>query len=257
MQNYNLNSAAELNVIHGEKLVKLIILMSIFISMASCTAVVRSPVPINEKTKVGIISFVGDTAKNRVWGVTAFGNAYLPKNVDWDINGYLNKKITDKVNFYGMNALVINNVKDIHGLKGETLDGLSRLRPEIITAMDALKVKYGVDIIIIAKEYNRGEGNSALFTEGYGVTKFPNETFIHTNITLYSIEIEYRNFFMPAKLDGYTFEGFARRSTDSRVNLIDSNSNSVVLDSATESRVKANIDSLVNWYFSGYPVIKK
>jgi hypothetical protein len=232
-----------------------IILAFTLVALASCTAVVRSPVPLEPDTTVGIVSFVGDIAKNRTWGVTIFGNSDLSKQVDWEINNYLTSELQEKVTSYGMKSIIISNESDIQGLSGDTLDGLSRLRGEVISTMDQLKAKYGVDIIILAKEYRRGEGDSKLFTEGYGVTKYPNGTFIHTNITLYSIEIEYRNFFHPSRLDGYAFQGFAKRANDSRPGLIDKEGGLVLLDSTTRDKVKSNIDNILDWYFSQYPVV--
>ena len=235
---------------------RLLFLLFFIFSLTSCSAVVRSPVPITDETTVGIISFVGATAKNRTWGISVLGNSDLSKPVDWDINRYLTSGIRGKVESLGMNAIEITDPNDIQALEGATLDGFSRLRPEVISAMDLLEEKYDVDIIILAKEYNRSEPTSALFTEGYGITKYPNETFIHTNITLYSIEIAYRNMFLPASLDGYAFQPFARRINDSRANLIDKDSETVMLDSETKGKVEQNIDELIDWYFRDYPVMR-
>lgn len=234
---------------------KLILSILISLGLLGCSAVVRSPVPINVDTKVGVVSFVGDTTKNRTWGTTVFGNSDLSKEVGWNINEYLVKGIQSKLGEIGMKSIEITSYEDIKGLEGDTLDGLSRLRPEVISTMDQLKKKYNVDIIILAKEYKRSEGNSELFTEGYGVTKYPDETFVHTNITLYSIETEYRNMFLPSGLDGVSFKPFARKSTDFRPDVIDKDAESVLLDSETQSKVKNNIDKLLDWYFTDYPVV--
>lgn len=233
------------------------VLLSILFSLTliACSAVVRSPVPITENTKVGIVSFVGDTAKSRTWGVTVFGNSDLSRDVDWGINEYLVNGIKSKLEGLGIKAIEITNYEDIQGLEGDTLDGLSRLRQEVISTMDQLREKYNVDIIILAKEYKRGEGNSALFTEGYGLTKYPDETFVHTNITLYSIEIDYRNMFLPSSLDGFAFQPFARKSPDNRNNVIDKETGTVLLNAETRSKVEQNIDQILDWYFVDYPVV--
>lgn len=232
-----------------------ILTVSILFFVVGCAAVVRSPVPVDETTRIGIVSLVGDVAKNKIWGTTIFGNADLSKSVTWGIDNYINEQIRNALSVYGVETIIVTDERDKEGLSADILDGLSRLTEDAIASLDALRDKYGVDIVIVAKEYKRGEGNSALFTEGYGITKYPNETFVHTNITIYSIEVFNRNFFYPARLDGYAFEGFARKMSDSRPDIIDKETGKVVLDSATERAVRRNIDLIVDWYFRDYPLV--
>ena len=76
---------------------RLLLALILSASLMACSTVVRSPVTVTGDTKVGIISFVGDIAKNRTWGTTVAGNSDLSRAVDWNINRYLVSGIQAKI----------------------------------------------------------------------------------------------------------------------------------------------------------------
>lgn len=169
------------------------------IILVSSSVVHAESLKLQDDSKIGVVNLVGEKTENVYWGFTAFGNFYEEIPVDWDIRGYIDngikRRIEDSSNY---EVVIINDDADREAFQQPVLNAISRFTRKIKVALSGAKKKYDIDILILVHEGLNVLGGKKVY--GYGIHGWSNQGFIHSNLAIYSIDLENTRLFFPDRL---------------------------------------------------------
>ena len=224
----------------------------LLIILAAISVAHAEPVKLQEDSKIGVVNLVGDKTKNCYWGFTAFNNFCDEIAVDWDIRRYIDegikRRIEDSSNY---EVVIISDDADRETFQQPMLNAISRFTRNAKVALSEARKKYDIDILIWVVEGLDYVGGKYVY--GYGVHGWSDRSFIHSNISLHSIDLANTKLFFPSSLgrSPKPLKGVAEVPVSSYIN---KEEKSYKLDDSTKIMVQDLVDGSLDWYFSQYPV---
>lgn len=210
------------------------------------------PIKLQDDSKIGVVNLVGDETKNCYWGFTAFNNFCEEIAVDWDIRGYIDEGIKRRIeNSSNYEVVIINDAADREAFQQPMLNAISRFTRNAKVALSEARKKYDIDILIWIVEGLDYVGGKYVY--GYGVHGWSDRSFIHSNISLHSIDLKNTKLFFPSSLgrSPKPLKGITEVPVSSYIN---KEEKSYKLDDSTKIKVQGLVDGSLDWYFSQYPV---
>lgn len=224
----------------------------LLIILATTSTVYANSVTLQEDSKIGVVNLVGEETQNCYWGVTAFGNICGKIAVDWEIRGYIDEGIKRRIeSTSNYEVVIINNDADRESFQLPVLNAISQFSRKAKVALSEARKKYDIDILIWINEgLNVVNGRSVY---GYGVHGWSNRSYIHSNLAIYSINLEKPNLFFPDRLGRMPepLKGVTEVPLSSYINKKEKSYN---LDDSAKIIVQDLIDGSLDWYFSQFPV---
>lgn len=222
------------------------------IILAAHSDVYARTVKLQESSRIGVVNLVGDETKNCYWGVTAFGNFCEDIAVDWDIRGYIDEGIKRRIeNSSNYEVVIINDAADREAFQQPMLNAISRFTRNAKAALSEARKKYDIDILIWIVEGLDYTGGKYVY--GYGVHGWSDRSFIHSNISLHSIDLENTKLFFPSSL-GRSPKPLKGITEVPVLSYINKEEKSYRLDDSTKIIVQDLVDGSLDWYFSEFPV---
>lgn len=222
------------------------------ITLAAGSVVHAELVKLQDDSKIGVVNLVGDETKNCYWGFTAFSNFCEEIAVDWNVRGYIDEGIKRRIEgSSNYEVVIINDDADRETFQQPMLNAISRFTRNAKVALSAARKKYDIDILIWIVEGLDYVGGKYVY--GYGVHGWSDRCFIHSNISLHSIDLENTKLFFPSSL-GRSPKALKGITEVPVLSCINKEEKSYKLDDSTKIIVQDLVNGSLDWYFSQYPV---